>query len=275
MHEKFNSIEELEVLLEKTDNAEIKPWFNENGEESKDYCRIWNTTRNHIEASVPFNRGKVVQHRDAFKPLTNALREQQGADMFGFFHNHQGRVIVEVLFNNAIVNDGSEGGIKLGLRFTNDYSQLNLKGNNFGYRSYCSNGMSLGKVLFNEISVSHKNIAGINKEILSFIDTALNKTTLLEGIIEKAKADVLMNEEDALRILVGEVSGERKARKMLELMEEQNYTMYNLYNCITNYCTHAITNETMKNYYQTMAQKILTTPSNKLFRGELKKDKAD
>lgn len=215
MHEKFNNISELEVLLEKTDKASIEPVYNKNGELREEWVEIFNQTRGYTETFVPKGRGKVVNHSEAFKPLINALQQQDGAEFFGFMHNHQGRVTVEVLFNNAMVNDGSEGGLKLGLRFSNDYSRINFQGENFGYRKFCSNGMALGKTLHNQISCSHRNLAHLNKEILSFIETALNKTKLLEGIIDKAKVDEFVSEQDALKVLVGEVTGEKTAKKCL------------------------------------------------------------
>lgn len=274
MQDKFNNVSELEVLLEKTDKAEIQPVFSSNAEPETDWVRVFNTTRNYTETMVQKSRGKVVNHSEAFKPLLGALEQQEGADFFGFVHNCQGRVTVEVLFNNAVVKDGSDEGIKLGMKFTNDYSRLNFRGENFGYRKFCSNGCALGKALHNEMSCSHKNIANLNKEILAFIEVAFNKTKLLEGLIEKAMVDEFINEEDALRVLVGEVTGERTAKKMLELIESQNvFSRYDIYKCITNFATHSITNDGRRRHYQEMAQKILVTSSDKLNRGELKKEK--
>lgn len=274
MQDKFNNISELEVLLEKTDKAEIQPVFSSNAEQENDWVRVFNTTRNYTETMVQKSRGKVINHIEAFKPLLGVLEQQENAEFFGFVHNHNGRVTVEVLFNNAVVKDGSDEGIKLGMKFTNDYSRLNFRGENFGYRKFCSNGCALGKTLHNEMSCSHKNLANLNKEILGFIEVAFNKTKLLEGIIDKAKIDEFISEEDALRVLVGEVTGERTAKKMMELIEQQNvFSRYNIYNCITNFATHSITNDGRRRHYQEMAQKILVTSSDKLNRGELKKER--
>lgn len=97
MQDKFNNVSELEVLLEKTDKAEIQPVFNSNAEPETDWVRVFNTTRNYTETMVQKSRGKVINHSEAFKPLIGALEQQEGADFFGFVHNCQGRVTVEVL----------------------------------------------------------------------------------------------------------------------------------------------------------------------------------
>lgn len=63
---------------------------------------------------------------------------------------------------------------------------------------------------------------------------------------------------------------------MLELIEDQNvFSRYNIYNCITNYATHSVTNTNRQRHLQEMAQKILITSSDRLYRGELKEDKIE
>ncbi len=271
MHEKFENLQELSVLLEKTDQAEIRPINDKNNIDIPEFVQIYNIQKDHTENIVPKTKGGVINHKDAFEPFVNALEQQQTTDYFGFFHNHGGRVSAEVFFKNVVIKDDSDNGVYLGFKFTNDYSRQSFFGEMFGYRSFCSNGMALGKSTLGNFSKNHKSISGLEKELLSYIDHGLSKTQFLEESIQKAIEDKLISEEDALKVLIGAGIREKTGKKILELLEVPDvFSRYALYNGITAHATHNISGEYIKSYYQGIAQKILVTDSNRLVRGQTK-----
>ena len=275
MHERFENISELSVLLEKTDKAEINPVWQGHKDPTPydEFQTVYNISKERPVNIVKTSRGQVINHSDALQPLVHALEQQEGAEVFGFVHDHGDQVMVEALFNNIVVDDGADG-IRMGIRVINDYSRLSVKGETFGYRTVCDNGQALGRTIGSVLSCSHTSISRLETQMMSLIENSLNKAKMLTDTIEKAKVDKFVSEQDALKVLIGNVAGEALSTKMLELIEiTGDFSRWNVYNAITNYATHTAVTESQKYNLQRQAQKILVTDSGLLNRGELKADR--
>lgn len=247
------------------DQAELRP-VQILSETVQPYVAIWNTSQDQLETIVERRNSNLIQHADAFLMFQEAMNEKK-ADISGTLKNHGGEVIVEALFKDLFVGEGDDT-IQVGCRLVNNYNTKGgpfFRGEFFGYRSYCSNGMILGKVTVCNFSVKHTKISDLQKKMMEFIGGIYDNAETLQEIINDADKEKLEVEE-AEEILLSIFRRKKFVKKLQELFEKRDLTRYIVYNAITNYATHQAKNESQRVKLQQIAQKVLTKPKEKLIR---------
>lgn len=276
MNTQFGDVKELESLVEKLDHAEVR------GVSVKDtaidgYKGIWNTSKNELEGIVKTINSDLIQHKDSFMPFIHAVKDASDSSggevkIKGSVKDFGGRVIVSAMFSNLEVNAGSDGDkIQLGARLENNYNSPHFRAEGFGFRSFCQNGMFLGRVLTARVSSKHAIQADLEKKCLEFIGMMFDKSTLLVDVIKEAEQDIVKEPKVVEAIFLGEVGGPRTTQKIMDLLEKPDViSRYDMYNAVTNFATHQAKNESQREYYQGTAQRLLTVPIKELNRGELR-----
>lgn len=247
------------------DKAELIP-VNVSSENMQPYVAIWNTSQDQLETIVERRNSNLIQHAEAIAPFIEAMREKK-ADISGTLKNHGGKVIIEALFNGLFIGDGDDK-IQVGARLTNNYNSKNgpyFRGEFFGFRSFCSNGMILGKVMVCNFSAKHTKIADLQKRMMEFVGSIYDNAETLQKIIQDADKDKLEVEE-AEDILLSIFGRKKFVKKLQNLFEKRSLTRYTVYNAITQYATHQAKNEAQRVRMQQVAQKVLTKPKEKLIR---------
>lgn len=236
-------------------------------ENCQSFVAIYNTTRDCLETIVQRKNSTLIQHEQAFNSFVRVCGEK-GLKVSGEVKNHGGQVIVEALFNNLSVADGSEGGLKLGVRLENNYDHKgypNFGGSGFAERLVCSNGMVMKEIvaaIFNK----HNKVADLDKVMLEFVDNVLNKSVeALKELVHMAKADGFDDEDELNSVLAGELNfSKRIAKKVKHLIDKEDPTRYGLYNALTNYATHEAPSERMRMRMQRIAERVLVKPKIEL-----------
>jgi len=262
----FRNVEEMEQQIQVLDTAEIRP-ITVNGRQIDPYVAIWNTSKDILEMVVLKKDSYLIQHKDAFKPFVKAIKEK-GLNVFGNVKNYGGEVIVEALFDDLYVEDDAGSKIHLGVRLTNTYNDRYpmFKGEAFGFRHACNNGMALGQVMMSRFYGKHIKLSDLQKRLLEFITQVFNNAKFLTDNIEKAKKEIIPSEKDAREIFYGEFYSKRLAEKFMEFVELENMTRYTLYNAVTEYATKKARDERQRELLQAGAQRILVTPVRLLRR---------
>lgn len=234
-------------------------------QEIKDKQAIWNMETNTV-SSVTSNRYQIIQHRDVFGAVHDALSEL-GIEVAGRLDNHYHFVKADLVFQNqgVPVRDDADG-IQLGIRVMNSY---NLKSafrlEMFGFRTVCQNGMSMGHTMEVREIVFHtgeektheklleitrkfiKNVIDSNLTLQKYVDTMI-KDTMEWSIIEK--------------IIPGLIKRKKHLKQVLTRLEPgKTVSRWDLYNAITNYISHgeSLTDSAIRHLEQ-RSKMVLTTP---------------
>jgi hypothetical protein len=272
MVQRFNSIDELEEIVNHLDTAEQ---YNINMPESLNgifeydlvpgYKMIWNKTRDSVE-TIASSGYTLVQHREAFLPVVMGARAMN-TNIQGFVTNEGGKVYIDILFDDQRFIINPEGGpIQLGLRFCNSYDRTAaLSGKAFGFRIACSNGMLLSTtVSFHEI---HRGEMSADMFSTLALKVAEKAPALNIAISEACKdyVESSVMQEVLLKIGIG------KRRTSIILSRAFGLTKIHrwaLYNMLTEMITHELNNKTelTRERYHECASKLLTQPIAEIIR---------
>lgn len=234
---------------------------------SNAYVGIWNTTKNLEETVVKRERSSLIQHKDALTAFVNASREKN-LETKGILKNHGGRVIVLATFSGLSIKDDTGKNIDLGVRLENNYgnSGPTFKGEGFGIMSMCENGMIFGNLLAT-VFKKHEKLADLTKLMIEFVDNITDKATKISEVISLANKDVFENRVQMEETVLGEVGSKKKARSIIELIEERNqFTRYSVVNALTNYAEHQSQNEKERVTLNRLAMRVLVKNREELKR---------
>lgn len=272
MEREFKSIKELKILINGLDDAETRSVAVASESDYKgteEYIGIWNSTKGLLEGIVHRKNSTVISHKDAFQTFINAVEEKK-IEISGMVSDYGGCCVIESEFKNMSIDDGSAKGIIFGVKLENDYcrgSKPVFKGDGFGVRGVCNNGMVLGGLVTN-IFKGHNKVAELNKDMLQFVDRILKSKEKLKEMIDSAKKDIV---DDADEVVLGEIKNRKKAKKIIELFETtDNITRYTIYNALTEYATHSSKDKWEEDHLQKVAQRVLICPQEELERMQWK-----
>lgn len=263
----FKNISELEGIAKKTDFAETRPiYISDKPVDS--YIAVWNTTKNNLETIVEKKNSGLIQHKDALSMFVDTAKEQ-GKPLHGNFKNYGGEVIAEIIFDDLKIKDSSGSNVSLGTRLRNNYSSHapSFSGSAFGFRSFCSNGMVLGKVLVSNFSTRHTKISDLEKLMGRFIDRIYDSASTLETVIQEADNDNFSEMREMDEYLQAQFLPRKLIETVMDELEdrkEHELSRYTLYNGLTSYATKHAKSESMQGIVQTVAQTVLTEPTSKL-----------
>lgn len=250
-------------MIGKLDRAELRPVI-VSSEVMQPYVAVWNISQGQIETIVDRRNSNLIQHAEAIAPFIEAMHEKK-TEISGTLKNHGGEVIIEALFKDLYIGQGDDK-IQLGARLVNNYNTKGgpfFRGEFFGFRSFCSNGMILGKVLVGSVFSHHTKISDLQKKMMEFVGAIFENATTLTEIIKEAEEDKL-DEDEAEGILLKIFKRKKMVKSLQELIEKRDLTRYSVYNAITNYATFKAKNEAHRARLHQFAQKVLITPKSKL-----------
>ena len=250
-------------MISHLDEAELRP-VTVSSETMQPYVAIWNTSQDQLETIVERRNSNLIQHAEAIAPFIEAMNEKK-TEISGTLKNHGGEVIIEALFKDLFIGEGDEK-IQVGARIVNNYNTKSgpyFRGEFYGFRSLCSNGMILGKVLVGSVFSKHTKISDLQKMMMEFVGSIYENTETLREIISEATKERL-ELEDAEDILLRIFRRKKFVKKLKELFEKGDLTRYTVYNALTNYATFKSKNEAQRVRMHQVAQRVLMTPKNKL-----------
>ncbi|MCP6727472.1 MAG: DUF945 domain-containing protein [Patescibacteria group bacterium] len=264
MNQVFSEVEGLRNLIGGLDTAEVRD-VEVSNQQMQPYIAIWNTSKDNLETITERKNSTLIQHQEAFNPFLDAI-SQKSPKISGTLKNHGGEVIIEVLFGNLFIKDpDGEGNIQLGARLVNSYntrSGPHFRGEAFGFRSMCSNGMIFGKVLAAVVTSKHTKISELQKQMMEFVGQIFDKSIELQELIKKAGEERL-DEYEAEAILEKDFRSNKLRKKLQDSFESKdNITRYTVYNAITSYATFGAKNESHRVRLQQIAQKVLKNPKS-------------
>lgn len=201
----------------------------------------------------------LVQHKPIIDAYTSVLNKYN-ISIFGTVQNYGNRIYVETAFGDRDVIDG----VKLGVRLVNSYDKYTgFRLEAFGYRTACSNGMFLGQVLKQEVSINRMHIGEIDVKstVVEFLQTLFDSDKQLKQYISEAMKDSI-EWNIALEVLkqLGKKHSEKIAFALTNLRDDLNITRWDLYNAITWYSTHQLVSDYAQDKAQKVAQKVLAAP---------------
>lgn len=266
MKEKFENLGELQNKVLNLDTARQEMvWYGPDKEDKKiapKHKAIINNTTNQLSCVSSANY-RLVQHNEIFKKFIDVV-DGLNLSCFGWIDNQRDRVSVDLLFNNSTINDGKSN-IHLGVRFINSYNKTtSFSGGLFAMRVACENGMVLSKALgaqFRQIHVGHE--WKVERKIERFLKTAISSNNKLNELVSRALENSY--EWELAEQFVGELIKRKKHRKhILNILSsvygkgKDKVTTYDIYNSITQYCTHGEKlGVYVKDYLQNKAQEVL------------------
>jgi hypothetical protein len=249
LSESFDNISELEAKILNLDGFKqllIKSEKSEDWEEK--FKGIWNENKGQLAGVVSKNY-LLIQHKQAFLPVLNVLRNTGLTDIHGSIDQDLKRSYLIINFRderakiNIKLPNGDTDAMELSLYMKHGVDgSLALWGTIGGFRLICSNGMVVGNILgvvrkVHRGSVSDVLIERFYKEL---IDNMINSSEKLSDVIqrsfgEKIKSDIL----EAL--LYGLGFGRNYVQKILEkCIKFDEIYKWDLYNNITQFLTHEL-----------------------------------
>jgi len=262
----FGNLTEFRTAISQLDTAVERPVYAyENSKIRKidDFKAIYNADKK-IYVSVPGKNYTLMQHQTAFETFVPAA-EAFGKKLTGWISqsNDGGRARVSVFFPDLkiVPFDGHE--ISIGFTAINSYDgSSSLKGQVFGYRSFCKNGMIFGKQLQFAVTKMHKGemTAAIFENL---IQHSIETIPALKEAIEGASIEYLPSAPEELqKLLVTQYRyGKRQAKKIISehMIETDNgkVSRWNLYNAVTHWVSHSRQSMDTQTYQLEKAEKIL------------------
>lgn len=243
---------EIEKQLEEIPSAEMLKINIKGIENPRDLHMV--TVQNRLVAIVG-NNYQLVQHKDVFKPIVNALHETGEEFDMKLWHNDKKASL-------SILTTETKDGIRLGFSATNSVngkSSIKYSFSNFhttryieivGYRKVCSNGMLMRVPLDNaeiirseqqekiEILLEkHARIIhlGKAKELVEEIEEIVEAMSMLKEpvalMIQKAENRKLAETE--VDTILKKYIGKRHVEKIKEQYNKEKPTLWSLYNSLT------------------------------------------
>jgi len=263
---KFENLTELGTALMQLDRAGEREVFVGNSEDNvlaENHKAIWNEDT-HKLACIASKRYNLLQHRESFEEAVDVLKGLN-LGVFGTLHNYGDSVAIEMAFQDNRINiEGDE--LKVGIRLVNSYNLSSCFGGEvFAYRSACSNGMFLGKVLGEaKMRRYHTGTADVRTLVSQFVKDVINGNDKLKTYVNFAMQDSY--EWELAHQILEQVIDMKKYRKLLfEELELRHgigteLTRWDIYNALTSIATHGVDLKASAiDYLQTKAQKVLVT----------------
>jgi hypothetical protein len=274
MIEKFENLQQFESSVKTLDQAEALPVYIKD-KVNENYKAVWNKSKDQLEGIIPAKYG-LIEHEQAFGPFIKVLEGKSMEGVKGVIKNFGGYVVVEAILPGLTVEVKNGDTINLGVRLSNNYgAQTNkpmFRGEAFGYRSVCQNGMFFGQVMVSKFFASHEKVADLEKQLLDFVGNVMENSQVIKSILVNNTKDE-MSLKEAKEIVKGEI-GRKKALVLITgyLGRNDKVTKYDLYNAITQYATFNVRNEKQRVQVQTIAQKVLVKSRDKLRKAVLEKE---
>lgn len=210
---------------------------------------------------------KLVQHKDAFRPIADGL-DRMGIDADYNLFTHKGKAWLSVLVENAADTvrigfsamnsvDGTTA-----IRYAFAMQSVTKTVELVGYRQVCSNGMKIRVPLQNaeivkletreeieKLMEQHQNIVhmGDPKSQIQAIQYVVEAVAMLKDsvstIIERAQ-NYQIEEKAVLKELISVYVGKRMSQKIEDQFYKEHPSVWGLYNAITNVASHADIAET-------------------------------
>jgi len=260
---KFNSLVELQrfgMQLDPAVSTEMyyKDYLTKEIKELDTHKGVYNIEQKRI-ASVVSNDYTIIQHRPIVESFTETLKAFN-ITAFGTIWNYGNRVYIDCAFGDREVSDG----VKIGVRLKNSYDKYTSFGlEAFGYRMACENGMFLGKVLKEELTVNRMHVGEIDvsSTVATFLKALIEKEDKLKGYILSAMKDTI--EFSLVEQLLHELPKKHRDSIIYNIIDAIGtgaVTRWQLYNTLTWYSTHILTSDYTQIKVQDVAQKLLLTP---------------
>jgi len=267
--ELFNTTSELKTLAMSAPEAvQVEVAHTQPGYDSTvptdNYIGVWNKTTSHLSC-VASRRYGIVQHRDVLEAFADTLQEVGLNIRGGIHYDEKGdEMRVQVFFQDEekLIKDDAKG-IQLGVRLINSYNLTNsLRGEMWGLRLVCSNGMKLPgfEAVYRR---NHMGVIDVKKGMTDFVKTIIERRPVIEKLVMKNIEETL---EYELSVKVFQKLFEvKKHRKILlnklEAYKGKRFTKWELYNMVTNYATHGQgLRISAIDWLQDKARKLLTQP---------------
>jgi len=263
----FENLTQLGTALMQLDRAEERDVFTApkgvgvEPDEAKNYKAIWNSDSNKLSC-IASKRYNLLQHRESFAEAVDVLKGLN-LSVFGTLHNFGDKVAIEMAFKHNNINVAGDE-LNIGIRLVNSYNLSSCFGGEvFAYRTACSNGMFLGKVL-GEVQMRryHTGTADVRKLVAKFVKNVVNGNEALKVFVSDSMADSY--EWELADKILGQVINVKKYRKLLmeELKEKHGegteLTRWDIYNALTSIATHGLDLKASAiDYLQSKAQKVL------------------
>ena len=236
--------------------VEIKPGFHE-VPHNKGVINL----RSGSLASVVGEQYSVLQHGDALGVTINVI---QGLGMKAKYKvENDGNVArMEVLFPEITIKDDSKQGILLGVRMMNSYDKsTSFRGEFFGYRQVCSNGMYSAKIL-GEVNISARhvgeNFTGLERVVLQFVQHVLNSPQVVEDRIKEAIASILeFSDKQEIYDTVFTVYPNMGAAEKIAAEIPLKANRWQVYNAFTRYLSHEDVTHRNRDNVARVAEKVL------------------
>lgn len=237
-------------------DIEIKPGFHE-VPHNKGVINL----RSGTLAAVVGQNYSVLQHGDALGTTINTI-ESLGMKAMYKVENDGNVARMEVLFPDITIKDDSKEGILLGVRMMNSYDKsTSFRGEFFGYRKVCSNGMYSSKIL-GEISISAmhvgENFSRLEQDVLKFVRHVVDSPQVVEKKIVEA-IDAILNFKDKEQVydtVFSQWQNMSAAEKISEAIPLHT-NRWQVFNAMTRFLSHEdITHRTRDNLAK-VAEKVL------------------
>ena len=218
----------------KEDVVDMPHWV-----EVPDKFAVWNINEGKM-ASVVSKGYNVLLHEDLIKTVANTLTNL-GLSIKGTVINKNNRVHANILIDKEVEMAGEK--FMLGFRITNSYDKkTGIKGEFYGVRLACNNGMLLtnfGEVVLSE---SHNTTKDVDQLVVNLVKNSVKVSSQLKTVIEEAMATSM---EWAMANIV--LENLLKKKKYVELLQDhlakeyagqEHLTKWDVYNAITSIITH-------------------------------------
>ena len=216
--------------------------------------------------NIVSERYDVVQHADVAKSIVSTFGELGLEEYSGEINwlRYGARLSVKMYQkkpSEVTMPNGREE-IRHGIMFWNSYDRSTSVGAGYaGVRIFCTNQMTARRL---ELRSSKRHV-GI-EVIAEFMKKAINHIREFQPEFEKMIVEAASSrvEDDIQAVLERLGIGPRAGNKIVEkptLKGKQMYTVYDLYNALTDYASHEIADKpNLSQSYLNLADEILTTP---------------
>lgn len=236
-------------------------------QDASEYVAIWNDDAEKL-ACIASKKYAIIQHRDVVESFVKSI-QSVGLNVKGelVFQEHGNVMRISAFFQDHRIQDDAQG-IDLGIRITNSYdSTLGLRGDVWGMRLVCSNGMKIPgfETAYKRIHIGR---ASASEGMVEFLKIVVEKKPQIMALVEeniKAQLDL----DKAVIIVKKLVPQKKHQKKLLEDLEEfreKPFTKWELYNVLTSYSTHGKLAPAAEDMIQRVAQSVLTRKEESLLK---------
>ena len=192
------------------------------------------------------NRYAIVQHDTAARLMLEGLRNNALAEKATFnVHNGGNRIRVRAKFDGVVVNDGSQGGLHLGVEFGNSYDQKNsFFGRMFAWRQICSNGAIISKVIpgasFNIRHVGHQAAGDVMRDqIERFVKNIVGAVARVSDLVEATRAtEVAFKNATEVELTIADIVDRVNAPAAIVEQIPLQTNAYDVFNAVTYWASH-------------------------------------